>query len=82
MKIGIVVGIVIAVLALVVCLVPLKEVAYAVTVDYEDTETYYENEPYEDIGTYSETAVLDYEVIESEQYNETAMERRSKAELQ
>ncbi|MGA2670451.1 MAG: hypothetical protein ABSF21_03410 [Dehalococcoidia bacterium] len=46
MKVGIVIGIVIAVLALVVCLVPLKEVAYAVTVDYEDTETYYVTENY------------------------------------
>lgn len=32
---------------LVVCLVPLKEVSYVVTVDYEGTETYYETEPYE-----------------------------------
>ena len=65
MKIGIGVGIVIAVLALVVCLVPLKEVAYAVTVDYQDTETYYEDEPYEVTETCYATEPCDYEVIES-----------------
>jgi len=54
MKIGIAVGVVIAIIALVVCLIPLKQVAYAVAVDYEDTETYYENEPYEDAETYYE----------------------------
>jgi len=62
--------VVIAVLALVVCLVPLKTVAYTVMVDYEDIETYYENEPYEDIETYTETIPLDYEVVESEAYIE------------
>lgn len=46
MKVGIAIGLVIAIIALVVCLVPLKEVAYAVTVDYEDMETYYETETY------------------------------------
>ena len=45
-RIVISIGIVVAI-ALVVCLVPLKEVAYAVMVDYEDTETYYETEPLE-----------------------------------
>ena len=45
-KVVISIGIVVAI-ALVVCLVPLKEVAYAVMVDYEDTETYYETEPLE-----------------------------------
>ena len=54
MKIGIAVGIVIAILALVVCLVPLKTVAYAVTVDYEDTEIYYVDEPYEVTEIYYE----------------------------
>lgn len=67
----VVISIVIVVaIALVVCLVPLKEVAYAVTVDYEDTETYYESEPYEDVKTYTETVPLDYEVVESEEYVE------------
>ena len=66
MKIGIAAGIVIAVAALVVCLVPLKEVSYSVTVDYEDIETYYENEPYQDTETYTETVPLDYEVIDSD----------------
>jgi len=56
-KIGIAVGVIIAVVAIVVCLVPLKEVAYTVTVDYQDTETYYETEPYE--------APLDYKVVKS-----------------
>jgi len=34
-------------IALVVCLVPLVTAAYEVTVDYEDTETYHEDEPLE-----------------------------------
>lgn len=37
-KIGIAVGVIILVAALVVCLVPLKTVAYTVMVDYQDTE--------------------------------------------
>lgn len=88
MKIGITVGIVIAILALVVCLVPLKEVAYAVAVDYEDTETFYENEPYEDtetyyedepyedIETYYEDEPLDYEVIKSYVKKDTIKEHQ------
>lgn len=61
MKIFIVVGVVIAIVALVVCLAPLKEVAYTATVDYQDTETYYEDEPYEDTETYSEAVPLSYD---------------------
>jgi len=57
-KIGIAVGVIILVAALVVCLVPLKTVAYTVMVDYQDTETYYEDElqevteplEYQDLG--------------------------------
>ena len=67
MKLGITVGIVIAILALIVCLVPLKEVAYVATVDYQDTQTYYEGEPYEVIETFYETEP--YEEIET--YYET-----------
>ena len=61
----VIVGILIAVLALIVCLVPLKEVAYAVMVDYEDTETYYEDEPYEVTENYTEAVPCDYKVVES-----------------
>lgn len=50
-------AVIIAVVALVVCLAPLKEVAYTVTVDYQDTETYYETESY--------NTPLSYEVIQS-----------------
>ena len=57
--------VIIAIIALVVCLVPLKEVAYTVTVDYQDTETYYVDEPYEDTETYYETVPLDYEVVKA-----------------
>lgn len=55
MKIGIIAGIIILIIALVICLVPLKEVAYAVTVDYGDTETYYETEPlhYRELDSFS-----------------------------
>jgi len=57
----VVISIVIVVaIALVVCFVPMKEVAYAITVDYEDTETYYENEPYEVTENYTEVVPLDY----------------------
>lgn len=61
MKIGIIIGVVIAIIAIVVCLVPLKTVAYTVTVDYEDTETYYENEPYEVTENYTEDVPLSFE---------------------
>ena len=61
MKVGIAVGIVIAVAAILVCLTPLKPVAYTVMVDYEDTETYYENEPYEVTENYTEDVPLSYE---------------------
>jgi len=63
-KIAIVIAIMVAVF-LVVCLVPLKTVAYTVMVDYEDTETYYEDEPYEAIETYYETEPLAHKVVES-----------------
>lgn len=66
-----VIGIVIAVaIGLVVGFVPLIEVPYPVTVQYQDTETYYVDEPYEVIETYSETVPLDYEVVRSEGYVE------------
>lgn len=45
---------VILVVALIICFAPLKTVAYAVTIDYEDVETYYEDEPYETIEIYYE----------------------------
>lgn len=61
MKVGIALGVVIAIIALVVCLVPLKEVAYAVTVDYEETETYYESEPYEELQNVTEP--LEYQFL-------------------
>jgi hypothetical protein len=64
-KVMIGLGIVAAIAALMVCLVPLKEVAYDVTVDYEDTETYYESEPYEDIEIYYEDVRLEYAVVDS-----------------
>lgn len=61
MKAGIIAAAVVVALALVVCLVPLKEVAYAVTVDYEDTETYYENEPleYRQLDSFTTEAIDD-----------------------
>ena len=61
MKVGIVAGIVIAILALVVWLAPLKTVAYEVTVNYEDVETYYENEPYQVTENYTENVPLSFE---------------------
>ena len=79
MKISVAVGIIVAIIALTVCLVPLKEVQYTVIVDYEDTETYYENEPYEDIETYyedepyedTETYYEDEPYEDTETYSET-----------
>ena len=47
MKIGIAIGVTIIILVLVICLVPLKWAAHELTIDYEDTETYYETEPLE-----------------------------------
>jgi len=52
-KAGIITGI-IAAIALVACVVPLKTASYTVMVDYEDTETYYEDEPYEVTEIYYE----------------------------
>jgi len=75
-KIGIVIGVVIAILALVVCLVPVKEVTYTVTVDYQGIETYYEDEPYEAVESYTELVPLDYEVIKSYVENDTINEHR------
>jgi hypothetical protein len=60
-KIGIAVGAVVVVLALVICLVPLKTVAYEVTVNYEDVETYYENEPYQATENYTQDVPLTFE---------------------
>jgi len=61
MKTGIAIGAVIVVAALVVCLAPLKEVAYAVTVDYQDTETYYESESleYRQLDSFTTEAIDD-----------------------
>jgi len=61
MKIGIIIGAVIVTAALVVCLVPLKTVAYTVMIDYEDVETYYENEPYQVTENYTEDVPLSFE---------------------
>jgi len=60
-KIGIAVGVIIAIAVIVVCAAPLKTVAYTVMVDYQNTETYYETEPYE-VQT---TEPLNHEVVES-----------------
>jgi len=51
---------IISVVAIVVCIPPLKNVAYKVMVDYEDTQTYYEDEPYLETETYIEQVPLDF----------------------
>lgn len=61
MKAVIIVGIVLLFAALVICLAPLKTVAYAVMVEYKDTETYYEDEPYQVTETYTENVPLTFE---------------------
>jgi hypothetical protein len=61
MKVGIIISIVIAIAVVVVALVPLKEVAYTVAVDYEATETYYENEPYQVTENYTKAIPLSFE---------------------
>ena len=70
MKIGLIIGSVILVLFLVFCLVPLKEVSYAVTVEYEDTETYYEEQPYESSETHTNSIPLQYRVTDAHDYIE------------
>jgi len=60
-KVMIGLGIVVAIAALMVCLVPLKTVAYEVTVDYEDIETYYEDEPYQVTENYTENVPFSFE---------------------
>jgi len=79
MKIGIVAGVIVLIIALVVCLVPLKEVAYTATVDYQDTETYYEDEPYEDTETYYETEPLTYKVVKS--YTDTEFSHKERRQI-
>jgi len=48
-----------AVIAMVISFAPIKTVAYDVMVDYQETETYYENEPYEVVETYYEKQPID-----------------------
>ncbi|MBA7503125.1 hypothetical protein ES706_01732 [subsurface metagenome] len=72
----IVVGVIIASVALVICLAPIKTAAYTEMVEYEDTETYYEDEPYEDTETYYETEPLTYEVVKSYTDTDSYKERR------
>ena len=54
----IVAGVIIPIVALVICFAPIKTAAYTVTVDYQDTETYYVNEPYEHSYTTKEKTLL------------------------
>jgi len=63
MKVGMVIGIIIAIIAIVFCAVPLKTVGYSVLIDYQDTETYYETEPYQDTETYNDSIALKYKAI-------------------
>jgi hypothetical protein len=60
-KIGVIIGVVIVILGIVICLAPLKTVAYTVAVDYADTETYYENEPleYRELDSFTTEAMKD-----------------------
>lgn len=60
MKAGIIAGIVFIVVALIIWQAPLMQVPYTVMVDYEDTETYYEDEPYLTTETYIEQVPLDF----------------------
>lgn len=53
----------VVVIALVVGFVPIMEVSYTEAVQYQDTETYYENEPYEVTEAYHEDEP--YEAIET-----------------
>jgi len=70
------IGVIMATATLVVCLIPLKEVAYTATVDYRDTETYYESEPYQDAETYYETEPLTHKVVKSYTDTDSYKERR------
>lgn len=65
MRIGLAVAVVVAVAAIVVCLVPSKQVPYTILVDYKDTETYYEDEPYQVTESYNETQPLQYRELDS-----------------
>ena len=65
MKVGIIIFIVLAIIASVICFAPLISVAYTVDLEYQTTETYYANEPYEEIEIYYEEVPLTYEVVDS-----------------
>jgi len=77
MKAGIITGIILAIAAIVICFVPLMNAAYIVAVEYQDTETYYEDEPYETTETYTENVPLDYEVIKVYTEDDVFTERQS-----
>jgi hypothetical protein len=62
--------VIVVAIVVVVGFVPLIEVPYPVTVQYQDTATYYVDEPYEETETYTEPVPLEYEVVESEGYSE------------
>lgn len=62
-SIGIGVGMIV-IAAIIICFAPLQTVAYTVTVDYQDTETYYEDEPYEVTEAYTETVPVEIEIVE------------------
>jgi len=60
MKAGIIAAIVLVVATLVAWQVPMIQVPYTVMVDYEDTETYYEDEPYLATESYIEQVPLEF----------------------
>ena len=67
MKIALSVFLTCAVIAMVISFAPIKTVAYDVMVYYQETETYYENEPYEVVETYYETQPIDQTTPEEEE---------------
>ena len=74
-NVGIILGVIIAIAAITVCVLPLVTVPYVVDVSYEDTETYYVEEPYYRTEIYTERELykksvpIDYRVIDRRIYD-------------
>jgi len=68
-KLAIGFGAAIAIVAIVVCVIPLEPVSYTVSVPYQDVETYYVSEPYEVQEPYETNEA--YEVEEPYTYTDT-----------
>jgi hypothetical protein len=68
-KLAIGIGVVVAVLVIVFCVLPLKQVAYEATEQYQAPETYYVEEPYNThSGAIAQPEVTQYKLVAKQTY--------------